>query len=100
MNAFISVSRFHDKVVIEEELNELRSKNGPSWETTKYHLKLAKTNTSLRNIEQLTLVNGDDVDHEDEDDFDDDNREDGMNGRIKNGAHFSQSETQFIDNAS
>ena len=87
-------------MVIEEELNELRSKNGPSWETTKYHLKLAKTNTSLRNIEQLTLVNGDDGDPEDEDDFDDENREDGMNGRIRNGAHFSQSETQFIDNAS
>ena len=42
--------RFHDKVVIEEELNELRSKNAPSWETTKYHLKLAKTNTSLRKV--------------------------------------------------
>ena len=49
-------SRFHDKVVIEEELNELRNQNAVSWETTKYHLKLAKTNTSLRNIEQLTLV--------------------------------------------
>ena len=50
------ISRFHDKVVIEEELNELRNQNAVSWETTKYHLKLAKTNTSLRNIEQLTLV--------------------------------------------
>jgi len=49
-------NRFHDKVVIEEELNELRNQNAVSWETTKYHLKLAKTNTSLRNIEQLTLV--------------------------------------------
>ena len=95
----ISVSRFHDKVVIEEELNELRSKNGPSWETTKYHLKLAKTNTSLRNIEQLTLVNGDDVDPDDEDDYVDENREEGKNGRIKNGAHFIDSETQFIENA-
>jgi len=49
-------NRFHDKVVIEEELNDLRSQNSNAWETTKYHLKLAKTNTSLRNIEQLTLV--------------------------------------------
>ena len=48
--------RFHDKVVIEEELNDLRRQNSTAWETTKYHLKLAKTNTSLRNIEQLTLV--------------------------------------------
>ena len=96
----IFVSRFHDKVVIEEELNELRSKNGPSWETTKYHLKLAKTNTSLRNIEQLTLINGDDVDPDDIDDYDDENREEGKNGRIKNGANFSQTETQFIENAS
>ena len=86
-------------MVIEEELNELRSKNGPSWETTKYHLKLAKTNTSLRNIEQLTLVNGDDVDPDDEDDYDDENREEGKNGRIKNGAHHIDSETQFIENA-
>ena len=85
-------------MVIEEELNELRSKNGPSWETTKYHLKLAKTNTSLRNIEQLTLVNGDDND--DDDDFSEDGLEEGKNGRIKNGSHFSQSETQFIENAS
>ena len=57
-NIFLTqfISRFHDKVVIEEELNELRNQNAVSWETTKYHLKLAKTNTSLRNIEQLTLV--------------------------------------------
>ena len=34
----------------------MRQQNSPAWETTKYHLKLAKTNTSLRNIEQLTLV--------------------------------------------
>ena len=34
----------------------MRSQNSNAWETTKYHLKLAKTNTSLRNIEQLTLV--------------------------------------------
>ena len=108
-------------MVIEEELNELRSKNGPSWETTKYHLKLAKTNTSLRNIEQLTLVNGNDVDPDDIDDYDEEIREEGKNGRIKmydcpkiksceksdsstgiikNGAQFSQSETQFIENAS
>ena len=34
----------------------MRGQNSTAWETTKYHLKLAKTNASLRNIEQLTLV--------------------------------------------
>ena len=33
-------SRFHDKVVIEEELN--MSRQGEEWEHTKYHLKEAK----------------------------------------------------------
>ena len=45
--------RFHDKVVIEEELTELRHEQNQAWETTKYHLKLAKRNSSLFNIEKL-----------------------------------------------
>ena len=45
--------RFHDKVVIEEELTELRHEQNQAWQTTKYHLKLAKRNSSLFNIEKL-----------------------------------------------
>merc|ERR1712241_1603157 len=84
-------NRFHDKVVIEEELNELRNQNAVSWETTKYHLKLAKTNTSLRNIEQLTLVSTEDGDPEPDTEADT-----AQTLLKKNGAsHHSQSETQF-----
>ena len=75
--------RFHDKVVIEEELNDLRHQNSTAWETTKYHLKLAKTNTSLRNIEQLTLVG----DHDDQ--------ESQSETETKNGK-LTTSETEFI----
>ena len=85
--------RFHDKVVIEEELNDLRRQNASSWETTKYHLKLAKTNTSLRNIEQLTLVtNSDSIEK-------DDNADDTVK-KNGSGVKYSQSETQFIENVS
>jgi len=88
-------NRFHDKVVIEEELNDLRRQNATSWETTKYHLKLAKTNTSLRNIEQLTLVsNGVKEDSEEEGDKDE------LIKRNGNGRNYSQTETQFIENVS
>ena len=85
--------RFHDKVVIEEELNDLRRQNASSWETTKYHLKLAKTNTSLRNIEQLTLIG---------DGIKDDSEDDSYNDEVvkKNGGNYSQTETQFIENVS
>ena len=76
-------------------MNELRRQNASSWETTKYHLKLAKTNTSLRNIEQLTLVtNSDSNDKDDEDVNDDPVKKNGS------GIKYSQSETQFIENVS
>ena len=81
--------------MIEEELNDLRRQNATSWETTKYHLKLAKTNTSLRNIEQLTLVsNGVKEDSEEEGD------NDVLIKRNGNGRNYSQTETQFIENVS
>ena len=81
--------------MIEEELNDLRRQNATSWETTKYHLKLAKTNTSLRNIEQLTLVsNGVKEDSEEEGDKDE------LIKRNGNGRNYSQTETQFIENVS
>ena len=81
--------------MIEEELNDLRRQNATSWETTKYHLKLAKTNTSLRNIEQLTLVsNGVKEDSEEECDKDE------LIKRNGNGRNYSQTETQFIENVS
>lgn len=90
-------SRFHDKVVIEEELNELRRQNGNIWETTKYHLKLAKTNASLRNIEQLTFVSKSD---NDETDDERDRIIDGYTEIKKNGNNIHHSETQFIENVS
>ena len=79
-------------MVIEEELNDLRRQNATSWETTKYHLKLAKTNTSLRNIEQLTFVT--DCDDEDHNTID-------TIGHKNNGT-YSQTklETPFIDKLS
>ena len=62
----------------------MRHQNSTAWETTKYHLKLAKTNTSLRNIEQLTLVG-------DQDDQDLSHTEtDTKNGKL------TTSETEFI----
>ena len=76
-------------------MNELRRQNASSWETTKYHLKLAKTNTSLRNIEQLTLVTNSDSNDKDDDDVNDDPFK--KNG---SGIKYSQSETQFIENVS
>ena len=72
----------------------MRRQNASSWETTKYHLKLAKTNTSLRNIEQLTLVTNS-LDKDDDDDVDDDH-----NKKNGSGVKYSQSETQFIENVS
>ena len=76
----------------EEELNDLRRQNATSWETTKYHLKLAKTNTSLRNIEQLTFVTNCEEDNQNVVDVDD---------TKKNGT-YSQTklETPFIDRLS
>ena len=62
----------------------MRQQNSPAWETTKYHLKLAKTNTSLRNIEQLTLVG----DHDQQQSIPDDTE-------TKNGK-LATSETEFI----
>ena len=62
----------------------MRQQNSPAWETTKYHLKLAKTNTSLRNIEQLTLVGDDDHQQSITDDTE-----------TKNGK-LATSETEFI----
>ena len=61
----------------------MRHQNSTAWETTKYHLKLAKTNTSLRNIEQLTLVG----DHDDQ--------ESQSETETKNGK-LTTSETEFI----
>ena len=59
----------------------MRQQNSTAWETTKYHLKLAKTNTSLRNIEQLTLVG-------------DQDQESNTENVTKNGKFTS--ETEFI----
>jgi len=45
----LSVSRngFHDKVVIEAEIKDLRQHHEEDWQTTKFHLKLAKRKISL-----------------------------------------------------
>ena len=51
-----SHSRFHDKVVIEEELNEVRNELPQVWENTKYHLKLAKRTPSLYNMDVMTIA--------------------------------------------
>ena len=42
--------RFHDKVIIEEELNSLRREQSSDWERTRHHLKLARKNTSLESL--------------------------------------------------
>ena len=43
--------RFHDKVIIEEELNSLRREQSSDWERTRHHLKLARKNTSLESLQ-------------------------------------------------
>ena len=42
--------RYHDKVIIEEELNQVRKEQNAEWEIAKHHLKLAKKYTSLENF--------------------------------------------------
>jgi len=49
-------NRFHDKVVIEEELNEVRNEQTQVWENTKYHLKLAKRNSSIYQMDTTWTV--------------------------------------------
>merc|ERR1719347_933012 len=44
-------NRFHDKVIIEEELNELRQEQAEEWELTRHHLKQAKTTGSLESLQ-------------------------------------------------
>jgi len=41
--------------VIEEELNEVRNEQSEVWENTKHHLKLAKRNSGMYNLEMLTM---------------------------------------------
>jgi len=52
---YFKTKRFHDKVVIEEELNEVRNEQEKLWESTKYHLKMAKTDSSLCNTDVITV---------------------------------------------
>ena len=44
--------RHNEKVTLECELAELRRKKNSEWEKTKHHLKLAKSKTSLLNIQE------------------------------------------------
>lgn len=37
-----SLPRFHDKVILEEELNSLREEQATAWERTKLHLQDAR----------------------------------------------------------
>ena len=46
-----SLHRFHDKVIIEEELNCLRREQSGDWERTRHHLKLARKGTSLESLQ-------------------------------------------------
>ena len=41
--------------MIEEELNEVRNEQEKLWESTKYHLKMAKTDSSLCNTDVITV---------------------------------------------
>ena len=49
---FIYFNRHNEKVTLECELAELRRKRNSEWEKTKHHLKLAKSKTSLLNIQE------------------------------------------------
>ena len=42
--------RYHDKVIIEEELNQVRKEQNAEWEIAKHHLKLAKKSPSLESL--------------------------------------------------
>ena len=50
-NHRFSLHRFHDKVIIEEELNCLRREQSGDWERTRHHLKLARKGTSLESLQ-------------------------------------------------
>jgi len=43
-------NRFHDKVILEEELNALRLEQASHWEVTKHHLQAAKHNISSESL--------------------------------------------------
>ena len=42
--------RYHDKVIIEEELNQVRREQNDEWEIAKHHLKLAKKTPSIESL--------------------------------------------------
>ena len=42
--------RYHDKVIIEEELNQVRKEQNAEWEIAKHHLKLAKKSPSMESF--------------------------------------------------
>ena len=42
--------------MIEEELNEVRNEQTQVWENTKYHLKLAKRNSSIYQMDTTWTV--------------------------------------------
>ena len=43
-------SRYHDKVIIEEELNQVRTEQQEEWEMAKHNLKMAKKTLSQESL--------------------------------------------------
>ena len=48
--------RFHDKVILEEELNELRGLQATEWELARHHLKVARKGAGLDAVDTLTTI--------------------------------------------
>jgi len=56
-------NRYHDKVIIEEELNQVRKEQTSEWEMAKHHLKMAKKTPSSESLDRssytiTTMLNG------------------------------------------
>ena len=71
------IFRHNEKVTLECELAELRRQRNSEWEKTKHHLKLAKSKTSLLNIQESfdkETINGNN--HRDRDNLSDHNSKD------------------------
>ena len=45
-----TTSRYHDKVIIEEELNHVRTEQQEEWEMAKHNLKMAKKTLSQESL--------------------------------------------------
>jgi len=45
-------NRYHDKVIIEEELNQVRQEQTDEWEIAKHHLKMAKKTPSVESLDR------------------------------------------------